>query len=125
MEVIINVCFAAVVVWFAYRQFGPAKGLRSLRSEAFLKELEAGGSLLIDVREAAEYHSGHIPGARNMPLSRLGERLSELPKEGRLLLYCRSGMRSKTAARLLKSGGYVQLAHLKGGLGAWSGKLTK
>ncbi|WP_308636865.1 rhodanese-like domain-containing protein [Paenibacillus silvisoli] len=108
MEMLINILFVVVVVWFAYTRLGPAKGLRTLR---------------IDVREAAEFLSGHIPGARNVPLSQLGSRLGELPKERPLLLYCRNGMRSKTAARLLRRGGYTQLTHLQGGLGAWGGKL--
>ncbi|MBP3964992.1 rhodanese-like domain-containing protein [Paenibacillus lignilyticus] len=42
-----------------------------------------------------------------------------------VLLYCRSGMRSKTAARQLARGGYSHLAHLQGGLGSWSGKLVQ
>ncbi|SDW95797.1 rhodanese-like domain-containing protein [Paenibacillus sp. CF384] len=127
MDIAINVLFVVVVAWFAYSRFGKVKGLRTLQATDFRRELETGSTdmLLIDVREAGEYRSGYIPGARNIPLSQLGSRLGELPTDKQLLLYCRSGMRSKTAARQLMRGGYSQIAHLQGGLGAWSGKLVQ
>jgi rhodanese-related sulfurtransferase len=72
---------------------------------------------LIDVREPMEYAAGHLPGSRNIPLSRLGS--AELP-EGPLVLVCQSGKRSSRGlAELLHRGHPQPLAELEGGLGAW------
>jgi len=78
---------------------------------------------LIDVREPDEYNSGYIPGAKNIPLSQIEQRLGEISKDREVLLYCRSGMRSKSAAQLLIKNGYTRLAHLQGGISSWGGVL--
>ncbi|WP_424767801.1 rhodanese-like domain-containing protein [Paenibacillus sp. sgz302251] len=123
---IINIVIILFLGWFVYRRFGPAKGLRTLRDKEFQNELKNTRDwLLIDVRETHEYKSGFIPGARNIPLSVLHGRLDEIPKDRELFLYCRSGMRSKNAARILHKQGYTRFAHLQGGIGAWSGSISK
>ncbi|WP_333474169.1 rhodanese-like domain-containing protein [Paenibacillus gyeongsangnamensis] len=66
-----------------------------------------------------------IPGAKNIPLSQLSRRIDEIPKDRDLLLYCRSGMRSKSAARILRKRGFVRLILLQGGINAWSGQLIR
>ena len=74
--------------------------------------------LLIDVRTPQEFASGHIDGAINIPLDQIGRRLSEIPKDRQVVLYCRSGNRSNQAAGLLKSAGYNNILDL-GGVIAW------
>ncbi|ULO10482.1 rhodanese-like domain-containing protein [Paenibacillus sp. 19GGS1-52] len=81
--------------------------------------------ILIDVREPGEYKTGYINGAKNIPLSQLSGRLGEIPKDNTIFLYCRSGMRSKNAARVLIKNGFTGLVHLQGGLSGWSGKLKR
>lgn len=76
--------------------------------------LACGDTVLIDVREPAEFARGHIAGARLMPLSSL--RASDLPQDKRIVLCCAAGCRSQTAARRL---GLAGLAHLEGGVSAW------
>ncbi|HUC93733.1 MAG TPA: rhodanese-like domain-containing protein [Paenibacillus sp.] len=126
MNTLINVVFVLLIVWFVYTRFGPTKGLRTLREGDFRKEIEASANhMLVDVREPSEFQSGFIPGARNIPLSQLGRRLGEIPEESSIYLYCRSGMRSKSAARMLKRNGYTKLAHLQGGISAWRGNIAK
>lgn len=126
METAINVLFVGLVIWFAYTRFGPAKGLRTLKEADFRGKLEsASDAMLIDVREPNEFKSGAIPGARNIPLSQLGQRIGEIPKERELLLYCRSGMRSKTAARMLSRNGYRHISHLQGGISVWRGPVAR
>ena len=58
------------------------------------------GALLLDVREPAEWQSGHAAGATLLPLGQLGARLSELPRDREIITVCRSGNRSGTAAVL-------------------------
>lgn len=122
-----NIVFIVLLLFIAYWMFRPAKGLKTLGAQDFEREMERGPreSLLIDVREPAEFRGGHLPGARNIPLSQLSRRLEEIPRDRNLLLYCRSGMRSKNAARLLGKNGYRRIAHLRGGIGAWRGAVTR
>ena len=123
---IINIVVLVLLVWFVYSRFKPTKGLQNLNAENFKNELaKPSKPLVIDVREPNEYKGGFIAGARNIPLSQLSGRLSDIPKDQSVLLYCRSGMRSKSAARILLKNGYKSLAHLQGGLIAWNGKLVR
>ncbi|MGG6310364.1 rhodanese-like domain-containing protein [Paenibacillus macerans] len=123
---IINVVVILLLVWFVYTRFKPTKGLRTLKSDDFSREIgNTGNPIIIDVREPVEYKSGFIAGARNIPLSQLPRRLGDIPKDKLILLYCRSGMRSKNAAKILLKNGYTELAHLQGGLSAWNGKLKR
>lgn len=74
--------------------------------------------LLVDVRTAEEFASGHIPGAVNIPLQELEGRLAEVPADSPVVVYCRSGNRSAQAADLLHEAGYTQVYDL-GGITAW------
>ncbi len=74
---------------------------------------------LVDVREQAEWDEAHIDGATFLPLSQLEARFSELPKDKSLILQCRSGKRSLTAANFLQENGYDDLTNLEGGILAW------
>jgi phage shock protein E len=74
--------------------------------------------LLIDVRTPEEFDAGHIPGAVNIPVEELGERLNEVPGETPIVVYCRSGNRSATAAGILARAGYSPVFDL-GGIQNW------
>ncbi|HEU5140860.1 MAG TPA: rhodanese-like domain-containing protein [Bacillales bacterium] len=80
---------------------------------------------LIDVREPNEFENGHILGARNIPMSQMKMRLSEIRKDKPVYLYDQNGMRSARSASLLKKKGYEDLNHLKGGFKKWNGKVKK
>jgi phage shock protein E len=73
---------------------------------------------LLDVRQPAEYHAGHIAGASLIPLSELRVRTDELPQDREILCVCRSGSRSGAAARQLAAAGFKTL-NLAGGMSAW------
>ena len=77
--------------------------------------------LILDVREADEYESGHIPGAVLFPVGSIDRESTEqlIPdKDTLLLVYCRSGNRSKTAALALAELGYTQVYEF-GGINDW------
>lgn len=74
--------------------------------------------VLLDVRTPQEFASGHIPGAINISIDELAGRLSEVPQDKPVVLYCRSGNRSNQAAQLLDRAGYTQIYDL-GGIVNW------
>lgn len=79
---------------------------------------------LLDVRQPEEFRSGHIPGAKLIPLGDLRNRMNELPKNQEILVVCHSGNRSLSATRQLASAGF-NVVNLRGGMLAWSrAKLT-
>lgn len=78
---------------------------------------------LIDVREPNEYEAGHVLGARNIPLSQLKMRKSEIRPDKPVYLYCQNGMRSGRAAQFLSRKGYKDLTQLEGGFKKWTGKI--
>lgn len=80
-------------------------------------------ALVIDVREADEFASGHLPDARNLPLAKLGERVGEIEKlKGKpVIVCCASGMRSAKACKELATLGFTNVQNLAGGVDAWVG----
>jgi len=81
--------------------------------------------LLVDVRQPGEYAQGHIPGAVLIPLGEIPGRLRELPVDRDIIVYCRSGKRSKGAAIFIGSQPYVAgtVFNMTGGILAWDGRL--
>jgi glyoxylase-like metal-dependent hydrolase (beta-lactamase superfamily II)/rhodanese-related sulfurtransferase len=77
------------------------------------------GNLFIDVREEEEFTEGHMPGARNIPLSELGFHLSELLGASRVYLSCLSGRRSEMATKTLNHIGHSDAVNVAGGIKAW------
>ena len=78
--------------------------------------------IILDVREQDEYDSGHIPGAVLLPVGTIDEETaaSVIPdKDSTVLVYCRSGNRSKTASSALAELGYTNIYEF-GGINTWS-----
>jgi len=73
---------------------------------------------LLDVREKQELREGYISGAKLIPLRQLGNRIKELPKDREIICVCRSGNRSRSAAKQLIKAGY-SASNMKGGMLAW------
>jgi len=76
---------------------------------------------IIDVRQPAEYERGHIAGAKLIPLSTLADNVEKLDASKTIVTYCRSGVRSKSAAALLKRMGFEDIFSMTGGINAWDG----
>lgn len=74
--------------------------------------------LRIDVRTPAEFARGHLPGARNLPLDELRQRLSEFPQDQPVVVYCQVGLRGYLATRILQQKGYP-VHNLAGGYRAY------
>ena len=79
--------------------------------------------VLIDVREADEYHAGHLPGALLIPRGMLEFKLSGTPeltaRDLKITLYCKTGGRSALAALTLQDMGYLDVKSIAGGFDAW------
>lgn len=75
-------------------------------------------TLVVDVREPAEYVEGHVPGAICMPLAQVAIRRNELPTGRTVYVICASGNRSKVGAELLAAGGFDAVS-VNGGTQAW------
>ena len=82
--------------------------------------------IILDVRRPDEFAAGHIPNAVNIPNESIGsEKINELPDKGRLILvYCRSGNRSKQASEKLVKLGYTNVVEF-GGINDWQGEIEK
>jgi rhodanese-related sulfurtransferase len=80
------------------------------------------GAVLLDVREADEFRSGHIPGAVNVPLSAIEQ--ATLPKDKPLYVYCLRGTRSKQAVNCLKQMGYQNVRSI-GGITSYKGQVER
>ena len=78
------------------------------------------GYIILDVREQDEYDAGHIPGAILVPYTQIAEKAEEVltDKDQLILVYCRSGRRSKIAAEALVELGYTNIMEL-GGIIDW------
>jgi hydroxyacylglutathione hydrolase len=90
-------------------------------SAPFAAELLASSDppLAIDVRAPRERDEKYIPGSHAIPLTQLLDRLDQLPKERRLLVYCAGGYRSSIAASLLQRHGFQRVSDLAGGIVGW------
>lgn len=86
-----------------------------------MEKHKEGTFTLLDVRQPKEYQKAHIPGAKLVPLSELGDSLNELDPARGVIVYWAAGGRSRVAAHLLSGQGFTDIYNLKGGIKAWQG----
>ncbi len=94
---------------------------RQITQEKAKEMMDTQDVIILDVREQSEYDSGHIPGAVLLPVGTIDEATAAaaIPaKDSTVLVYCRSGNRSKTAASALAELGYTNLYEF-GGINTW------
>ncbi len=82
--------------------------------------IDSGGVFILDVRTQEEYDSGHIRNATLIPLDVLDKRLNELPRDKKILVYCKSGSRSAQASQILVNNGFKEIYNMKGGITDWT-----
>ena len=102
----------------SYRQISMDEAVEMMKKES--------GYIILDVRRPDEYDEGHIPGAINVPNEAIGTaEIPELPDKAQLILvYCRSGRRSKEASEKLVKLGYTNVVEF-GGILDWKGEIEK
>jgi sulfur-carrier protein adenylyltransferase/sulfurtransferase len=90
-------------------------------SAADLAQRQASGERIqwVDVREPGELQISHIPGAINIPLGELSQRLSDLDPAQTQVVFCRTGVRSERALGVLRSAGFEHSFNFRGGINAW------
>ena len=101
-----------------YRQISMDKAVKMMKDEK--------DYIILDVRRPDEYAEGHIPGAINVPNEEIGTtEIAELPNKSQLILvYCRSGRRSKEASEKLVKLGYTNIVEF-GGIQDYKGEIEK
>jgi len=75
--------------------------------------------VMLDVRTPEEFAESHIPGATLIPVQEIENRLSEVPGDRQVYVYCRSGVRSVKASRILAKAGFTHIENVEGGIMAW------
>lgn len=122
---VFDLSFAADRVWC--RRGTAETGYRQISQEEAKEMMDTQDVLILDVREQDEYDSGHIPGAVLLPVGTITEDSAAeiIPeKDTTVLVYCRSGNRSKTAAQTLAELGYTGVCEF-GGISTWPYEVEK
>ena len=116
--------FAALLLIAGCAAPAQESGYRQVTAEEAIALMEKeSGYIILDVRTAQEYSEKHIPKAVNIPNESIGtEEIPTLPDKNQLILvYCRSGNRSKQASEKLAALGYTNIVEF-GGINSWPGE---
>jgi len=115
---LLSSCWTPGSSYLGYRQISMDKAVKMMKDEK--------NYIILDVRRPDEYAKGHIPGAINVPNEEIGTaEIAELPDKSQLILvYCRSGRRSKEASEKLVKLGYTNIVEF-GGILNWKGEIEK
>ena len=126
-KIAIPVLLALALVLTGVTNFAPkTTGYRQVTTEEAVNIMQTEDNyVILDVRTAQEFASGHIPGAALLPNETIGtEDIPLLPDKDQLILvYCRSGNRSKQAAEKLAQLGYTNIVEF-GGINSWTGEIV-
>lgn len=102
---------------FLSNLFGPS--VPSINVTELNEKLKYGKHpLVLDVRQPDEFRTGHIQGAKLIPLNELSRRMKELPRNREIVCICASGNRSGSASRMLAKEGFT-VFNVQGGMLAW------
>lgn len=122
-----NIALVALFVASGTMLFWPEISRLAGAGGAQLGTLEAtrlmnqSGTLVLDIRDGADFAAGHLPRARHIPMAELSKRLDEIGKfkAKPVLITCRTGARAGAAARVLRQAGFTSVFALRGGVAAW------
>lgn len=119
MEVIFQILIAVVLVLFLVKKFMPVKGIETISPAEADEKSKNKKVQCIDVRTPQEFAAGSKRRFQNLPLSEISKRSSELDKDKEVVVLCRSGMRSKKAAGILKKQGFQHVFNVRSGMIGW------
>ena len=114
--IVIAIVSGAMLLWPSLQRRTGGPLLDTLAATRLLNDSQA---TVVDVRANGEFSSGHLSGAKNIPLEELDKRLADIPAGKPVLLVCATGNRSSKASGLLKKAGRTEVFGLDGGLAAW------
>src|SRR5439155_18354423 len=97
----------------------PQAALPQITVRHLNSEVQQGTVRVLDVREKSEFVMGHVPGAQNIPLGQLPERIGDVPSGMPLAVMCGGGIRSSSAASLLLRSGWKDVVNVTGGFDDW------
>ncbi len=100
------------------QEYTTTEGLQKLISE------RSTPYFLVDVRTPAEFASGHIPTAVNIPYESIVDKAPAADKTALIVVYCQSGSRSRTAQGMLQKAGYTNVVNF-GSIRGWKGEIVK
>ena len=106
----------AMLLWPLFRRGAGGPWVNTAEATHLINREDA---LVLDVRDPGEFGAGHILGAKNVPLSRLGDGEVAKRKDRPVIVYCEGGERSSKAVAALKRQGFARVVNLTGGLRAW------
>ena len=109
---------AAAILFLFLRRFLSPSGIVEVTPQEAQARVKAGAQL-IDVRQPAEYRTGHAPKAKLTPLSQLKRHAAEMPKGKPMVVICASGHRSVVAVDWLKRWGFEDVVSVRGGTAGW------
>ena len=127
IKLLISMMLSAMLVSSCGAPGSSSSGYRQISMDEAVKMMkEENNYIILDVRRPDEFADGHIPGAINVPNEEIGTaEIAELPAKKQLILvYCRSGRRSKEAAEKLVKLGYTNIVEF-GGILDWKGEIEK
>jgi Rhodanese-related sulfurtransferase len=117
----VAVVLFAVALVLAMGSAGPSAGdIDNSQARSLIDD----GVRVVDVRTAAEYSMGHIPGSENVPLNDLTSAAATWDVGAPVLVYCATGDRSQTAVEYLNANGFTQVYNLTAGIVVWDGELA-
>ena len=98
---------------------GALEGMPQIGVAELAERSSVRGFTVVDVRNAAEWEEGHLPGARHIPLGYLLDRLDEVPQDRPTVVHCQGGGRSSIAVSLLQARGWRNVINLNAGFTGW------
>jgi thioredoxin len=121
MKKILSVLFVVVLISCGETN---SQVVQNIKAEKFQEFSALNDGIIVDVRTATEFNSGHIKGASNVNFYAIDftDKLKILRKDVPIYVYCRSGGRSSSAAKKMEALGFSKVYNMLGGIGSWSSK---
>ncbi len=109
-----------------YKAKSAEQGVTSITVYDLKARIDAGDDpVLLDVRDAHEWEISDLPGSLHIPKPRVVARMAEIPRDREVVVYCKTGVRSRDVIPMLQAQGFTNLINLKGGINAWAREIDR